>query len=601
MRSAIKIYANNIKHILKQDLDSNHIEIKINDILHTANEASDIKKLQECYNKIKYTTSREEAYMEEFAECKDEIVKSVDDIIQHLFECDNKVDLFKKCKKDKFEIYTKLQNFQKDINETESYKKMASSYKQLKAFATDIILSWNKICYYKQDHLGLPKLIDEKEIEARLIEAANPPTNNNNVSIDEILNEIFESGIVEIGSTDLLMPRIIDYNDYHKFTDKDLITTPNDIETSIFFKSLLNITNKLASGIRDVYERTKNSRGYLTKAQEEFNKRIKNTITKTFNKIYGKSKNDLYRFDIKLDKDEISLSIFKGDDVVVLNDQSAGFKWFFNLYFNLLNSKTLKQGDIVLMDEPAHNLSPKARKECADLLRKYGEENGITFVIITHDIFWVNMDYLNELRVIQNRKDKALKGVHIKNDFSRINSSDTDTLLTIKRAFGVTEHVFYPPNARIIFVEGITDYNYLTTFKLLWQKENNKPLNICFLPICGLGKEGEREIVLEKLMDQSKNPILLMDSDIAKNIKKIKDDKKYEKLEIIEIDEIDSNFKKEIENLFNKDDIEKYGLKVKGNFVSASFKKHMLWNNGQINDATKKNFYKVLEYLNKDI
>ena len=91
-----------------------------------------------------------------------------------------------------------------------------------------------------------------------------------------------------------------------------------------------------------------------------------------------------------------------------------------------------------------------------------------------------------------------------------------------------------------------------------------------------------------------------MDSDIAKNIKKIKDDKKYDKLEIIEIDEVDSNFK-EIENLFNKDDIEKYGLKVKSNFVSASFKKHMLWNNGQINDATKKNFYKVLEYLNKDI
>ena len=513
MRSAIKIHANNIKHILKQDLDSNRIEIKINDILHTANEASGIKKLQECYKQLKGMVDNKEfeeeyarQYEEELEECKDEIIDSAEKIIDKLNEYDIQDNIFRYevNNRNKLGNLKLLFNIQKNICSAVDYKEALKYYKELQQFTINVLQEYNRRSYY--DKLSLPTFIDEKEILARL-QNVSPKSSGDvisNDSIDTILEEIFcgREDILNIGSNKTTMPKIIDYDNNLKFKNKDLITTSNDIDTSLFFKALLNIIKKTISGIKNIYEKAKDTTpGYLTKAQEEFNKRIKNTITKTFNKIYGKSKDDLYRFDIKLDKDEISLSIFKGDDVVVLDDQSAGFKWFFNLYFNLLNGKILKQGDIVLMDEPAHNLSPKARKECADLLRKYGEENGITFVIITHDIFWVNMDYLNELRVIQNRKDKALKGVHIKNDFSRINSSDTDTLLTIKRAFGVAGDVFYPPNARIIFVEGITDYNYLTTFKLLWQKENNKPLNILFLPICGLGKEGEREIVLEKLMD----------------------------------------------------------------------------------------------------
>lgn len=261
------------------------------------------------------------------------------------------------------------------------------------------------------------------------------------------------------------------------------------------------------------------------------------------------------------------------------------------------------------MDEPAHNLSPKARKECAEFLRKYGEENGITFVIVTHDLFWIDSDFLNEVRIIKNREDKELKGVTIQNDFSRIQSSDTDTFLEIKRAFGVDMHVFYPPHVRLVFVEGITDYNYLSAFKLLLQKERNEKLDIVFLPICGLGKDSnEKAIVLERLMGQCKDPILLVDSDEAsKEIESIKQGKGYDKLNIIKLSDIDSNFK-EIESLFSKKDYEKYGLEKKSGGISSAFKKHILWvkddentKDERLEKTTKDNFYKVLEHLLKNL
>lgn len=550
-------------------------------------------------------------YEEQLEKCKDEIINSAEKIIEKLNEYDtqNEVFRYEVNNKNKLENRKLLFNMQKNICSAGDYKEALKYYKELQQFTIEVLQEYNNRLsrhYYSYNELSIPTFIDEKEILARL-QNLSPKSSGDvisNDSIDMILEEIFcgREDILNIGSSETTMPKIIDYDNNLKFKNKDLITTPSDIDTSLFFKALLNIINKTISGIKNIYEKAKDTTpGYLTKGQGDINERIANTITKTFNMIYGKSGDDSYSFDIRLDKDEISLSISKGGDVVVLDDQSAGFKWFFNLYFNLLNGKILKQGDIVLMDEPAHNLSPKARKECADLLRKYGEENGITFVIVTHDIFWVNIDYLNELRVIANREDKALKGVYIQNDFSQIKSSDTDTLLSIKKAFGVAgSHVFYPTNTRIIFVEGITDYNYLTTFKLLWEKENGL-LNIAFLPICGLGKKNEKEIVLEKLMDFD-DPILLIDSDIAKEIEAIKKDKGYEKLEIIKLNDVDSNFK-EIENLFSKTIKEKYNLNVKSRFVSASFKKHILWSGEQnlVDGTTKQNFYKVLKHLNEDI
>ncbi|GAB0172174.1 hypothetical protein [Helicobacter trogontum] len=75
------------------------------------------------------------------------------------------------------------------------------------------------------------------------------------------------------------------------------------------------------------------------------------------------------------------------------------------------------------------------------------------------------------------------------------------------------------------------------------------------------------------------------------------------------MNKIDSKFK-EIESLFSKKDYEKYGLETKSGGISSAFKKHILWakdnegdnaNNERLDKTTKENFYKVLEYLLRDI
>lgn len=643
LKVAIKLYANELKKNRK--FISKHTEI--DNIKHEADNETNETKLINLYIKLKNIELREEnaaenaklkaeydkklakyekdkaendaKYQNELNAACNELRNSTRSIAAKLNEIQSHYDIFyyARSKRTQAENKKLWQELVDSMLNTKYYDEVVEVYKKMQTFVTEIIQDYEKSRgdYYR-NHIEMPTFLKPKDVVKKTIVAPTlEEMSFQSAKYDnalEILDEVFDDKYCideNTANNNLAFPTIIDYDNNRKFINQDLITTPDKIENSDFFKAALSAMNKKINSILNAYEDAQETRGYLTQEQEELNKRVANVIAKRFNTLYGKSGSDAYRFDIKLDKEEISLSIFKGDDVVVLDNQSTGFKWFFNLYFNLLNGKILKSGDIVLMDEPAHNLSPKARKECAEFLRKYGEENGITFVIVTHDLFWIDSDFLNEVRIIKNREDKELKGVSIQNDFSRIQSSDTDTFLEIKRAFGVDMHVFYPPNVRLVFVEGITDYNYLSAFKLLLQKERNEELDIVFLPICGLGKDSsEKAIVLEKLMGQCKDPILLVDSDEAsKEIENIKQEKGYDKLDIIKLSEIDSKFK-EIESLFSKKDYEKYGLEKKSSGISSAFKKHILWakddesaKDERLEKTTKDNFYKVLEHLLKNL
>lgn len=576
------------------------------------------KELLAIYSKLKnMETNRieifksQEKYKNDIKQAYEELSKSAEDIIVK-FEAEVNIrDVFYYVRhKDEYE--QQWQTIKQNIQSSKDYYTMVKAYKEMENFIRKVSAKYEERRGWYGNKLQFA-FIAPKEIKEQINYKAK-----NYENMNEVLEEVFEGSVTEICNKDsLFLPQIFNYNDVKdEFKNQDLIVSLNGISESRFFKSLFNAINQPMFSVLNAYEKAKTTPAFLSNQEIVINERIKNIVTKKFNEIFGKNDNDGYAFEIRLEEHRISFSAHKINgkditdrDVLILGQQSAGFKWFFNLYFNLLNGKILKSGDIVLMDEPAHNLSPKARKECAEFLRKYGEENGITFVIVTHDLFWIDSDFLNEVRIIKNREDKELKGVAIQNDFSRIQSSDTDTFLEIKRAFGVDIHVFYPPKARLVFVEGITDYNYLSAFKLLWKKEKNENLDIAFLPICGLGKDSNgKAIVLEKLIKQCDDPILLIDSDLAsEEVKKIKKENGYDKLEIIELSEIDSKFK-EIESLFSKKDYEKYSLKTKSSGISSAFKKHILLakdneseNNELLDKTTKQNFYKVLEHLRKNV
>ena len=123
---------------------------------------------------------------------------------------------------------------------------------------------------------------------------------------------------------------------------------------------------------------------------------------------------------------------------------------------------------------------------------------------------------MDELRIIEN-KDNV---VRIHNCFTAVNYGDPDSLLPIKEALTVENWMIIDPSKTIVFVEGITDYNYLTAFKLLFENEYE---NIIFLPINGVGSdENHCKEISKRLLKIRKDAVVLVDNDTAgKRMKEI--------------------------------------------------------------------------------
>ncbi|GAA7379897.1 hypothetical protein MM0344_11570 [Helicobacter pylori] len=276
----------------------------------------------------------------------------------------------------------------------------------------------------------------------------------------------------------------------------------------------------------------------------EYNMQLKidSLITKEFNRLLAiaqDSPQDSYQLKIhvrhnnKLSEEkeytayEIKLEIHDcrkshdQNEPIILSQQSTGFQWAFNFMFGFLynvgSDFSLNKNIIYVMDEPATHLSVPARKEFRKFLKEYAHKNHVTFVLATHDPFLVDTDHLDEIRIVE----KETEGSVIKNHFNYpLNNAgkDSDALDKIKRSLGVGQHVFHNPKKhRIIFVEGITDYCYLSTFKLYFN-EHNPQFPFTFLPISGLKTNPKNmEKTIQKLRELDNNPIVLTDDDRKDN------------------------------------------------------------------------------------
>lgn len=431
-------------------------------------------------------------------------------------------------------------------------------------------------------------------------------------------------GTDEISGDESFIPQVIWYEE-NQVKDSDLVTTPSDFTTSRFFQSLCKALGDTKVGRQINNPKYKDDTSYRVKLEKEINGYIEKIITKRFNELYqGGSK---YTFGLRLETSSISLSFSKENTIeepLTLSQQSTGFQWFFSFFFNFLHSHNLNSGDIVLLDELGGSLSIPTQRDLRKFLKDFAKSKHITFIAAIHTPYMIDINHLDEIRIIEQRisrndnvKGKEVCGTEIINDFSAIDD-EIDSLAKIRQAFGVDNHFsMVGGDSRIIFVEGITDYNYLTKFKLLYEKEKEEKLDIAFLPIGGLGKmkEGKQGLsnkqqeILDKLPKLARthkehHAILLVDND--KSGEAIK---KHEKnnLKVISIDEAfevqdtTQDKIKEIENLFSKNDIQKFLLDSSKEIIKRSNLSRWFKNSDtQVDKTTKDNFYKLLEYL-KDL
>ncbi|WP_373454391.1 ATP-dependent nuclease, partial [Helicobacter pylori] len=336
-------------------------------------------------------------------------------------------------------------------------------------------------------------------------------------------------------------------------------------------------------------------------------------------KIHVRHNNKFYDYSKKSTAYEIKLEIHdcrKSDnqnEPIILNQQSTGFQWAFNFMFGFLynagSNFSFNKNIIYVMDEPATPLSVPAKKEFRKFLKEYAHKNHVTFVVATHDPFLVDMDHLDEIRIVE----KETEGSAIENSFNYpLNnaSKDSDALYQIKRSLGVGQHVFHNPQKhRIIFVEGITDYCYLSAFKLYFNKHNpqykDNPIPFTFLPISGLkNNPNEMKETIQKLCELDNNPIVLTDDDRKCDFDqnatserfKNANEEMHDPIRILQLSNCDENFK-QIEDCFSANDRKKYA-KNKRMELAMAFKTKLLYGGKDaVEKQTKRNFLKLFKWI----
>ncbi|MCQ2932233.1 ATP-binding protein [Helicobacter pylori] len=371
----------------------------------------------------------------------------------------------------------------------------------------------------------------------------------------------------------------------------------------------------------------------------EYNMQLKidSLITKEFNrllaiaedspqdsyqlKIRVRHNNKFYDYSKKSTAYEIKLEIHdcrKSDnqnEPIILSQQSTGFQWAFNFMFGFLynvgSDFSFNKNIIYVMDEPATHLSVPARKEFRKFLKEYAHKNHVTFVLATHDPFLVDTDHLDEIRIVEKETEDSV----IKNHFNYpLNNAgkDSDALDKIKRSLGVGQHVFHNPQKhRIIFVEGITDYCYLSAFKLYlcYKEYKDNPIPFTFLPISGLkNNPNDMEETIKKLCELDNHPIVLTDDDrkcdsdqnaTSERFKRANEDL-GNPITILQLSDCDRHFK-QIEDCFSANDRKKYA-KNKQMELAMAFKTRLLYGGEDdvVSEETKKNFLKLFEWIKKE-
>ena len=177
------------------------------------------------------------------------------------------------------------------------------------------------------------------------------------------------------------VPNCYNANEAREIKSSEFEIFVGEIENSEFFTALLRAIEMPKENVINAYDNLKkdNHRKHLDELQGQINDSLEN-ISEIFNQFYVTDAQ--YSFKMELERENIRFFIYRGNDVMVLDKQSVGFRYFFNLFIYLY-SCSLKPGDIIVMDEPATNLHISAQKELRVFLKEIARRRDITIVLAT--------------------------------------------------------------------------------------------------------------------------------------------------------------------------------------------------------------------------
>ncbi|GAA7418400.1 hypothetical protein MM0352_02830 [Helicobacter pylori] len=426
---------------------------------------------------------------------------------------------------------------------------------------------------------------------------------------EKYLQEINQELLKEIKRSDYPFPKC----EYHN--DNDMVQFTFSKDNAPFLMVGVSLTEIMEYNMQSRIDSSiaKESNELLAIAQDspQDNYQLKIRVRHN-NKFFGEK---YAPYEIKLEIHDCRKS--DNQKPIILSEQSSGFQWAFNFMFGFLynvgSNFSFNKNIIYVMDEPATHLSVPARKEFRKFLKEYAHKNHVTFVLATHDPFLVDTDHLDEIRIVEKEEQGSVINNGFSYDPKEDASKNSDALYQIKRSLGVGQHVFHNPKKhQIIFVEGITDYCYLSAFKLYFNEREfkNDPIPFTFLPISGLKKEpNEMKETIQKLCELDNNPIVLTDDDRkdgsdpqkAKSEQfKNANEEMLKHITILQLSKCDENFK-QIENCFSEKDKKEYA-KNKRMELAMAFKTRLFYSGKDdvMSEETKENFQKLFEWIKKE-
>ena len=382
-------------------------------------------------------------------------------------------------------------------------------------------------------------------------------------------------------------------------SDEELECKASEIGKSEFFRGFFKAVNIDISLLEQYYSKKSRKQNRLKTVEDSINANQMVELNKLFGKfIEGREDSETYAFTIALEEEKISLIIKKESFGVDLSKQSSGFRALFNFYFGFLYSKDLKRGDIVLMDEPDRPFNACTQINLKTLIRSFGAENGVNFVVSTHSKYFIETRRLEEIKLVVN--NDYGDGAIIVNDFSCLSEGEHDSLKRIINAVGGRSLLeLIDGKDKIVFVEGITGYNYYTAAFQDYERRvaGGKLENgLLFIPIGGLGladtykctrganekpkatseqEQIKRDLIALSRSIRDQRTILLVDGDYAGECMKTIEDQTKENFIVIMVSEMfeEKDEVLEVEDLFDKDgNYRRYLMQAKYSNMARNFK-----------------------------
>lgn len=323
-------------------------------------------------------------------------------------------------------------------------------------------------------------------------------------------------------------------------------------------------------------------------------------ISSQFNDLVGTVLGGGFELEMKFESQKIQLRLYRGKDVPLdINKQPEGFRWLFGFFVEVILKKDLQPGDMILVDEFGNSLNWRTVIELRDMLRTIGKEKGVTFVLATQNPMAVDMRHLDEVRLIIPNEDGT---VNIRNEFTVFSEGDPNVMRPILESLTISRNTLRNDDARTVFVEGVTDYFYLTAFERLLNNDGER-LDIDFIPINGVGIDWkDAKARIENLKAIERYFAVIVDGDDAGERFRKTGEKKG--IQVISLSEIFDGKKKVIEDLFSEEELNRFNLnKSKGDTGKHLFDRAAVFSQGivglgdDISNETKENFRRVFDYV----